>query len=105
MIECEHGEGGSAKVNFEVAYVTRPLVVVGELQRRGMTVVMRPHGSFVTRGRVAKPTGGSLKLEHSNGACWMRLTRGEDCTKILELIEVQGTPMPVSKVTKRAPVS
>ena len=27
-------------VSFEVADVTRPLVAVGELQKRGMTVVM-----------------------------------------------------------------
>ena len=44
-------------VNFEVADVTRRLVAVGGLQRRGMTVVLGPHGSFVTGGRVAKPTG------------------------------------------------
>ena len=39
----------------------RPLVAVFELQRRGMTVVMGRHGSFVT-----KEPGGSLELEHSN---------------------------------------
>ena len=60
MIEYEHSEGGSVNVNFEVADVTRRLVAVGGLQRRGMTVVLGPHGSFVTRGRVAKPTGGIL---------------------------------------------
>ena len=31
-------------VNFEDADVTRALVAVGELQIRGMTVVMGPHG-------------------------------------------------------------
>ena len=35
-------------VNFEIADVTRPLVAVGELQERGTTEVMGPHGSFVT---------------------------------------------------------
>ena len=55
-------------VNFEVADVTRPLVAVGELQRRVMTVVMGPHGCFVTTGRVAEPTCGSLELEQSTGA-------------------------------------
>ena len=40
------------EVNFEVADVTRPLVAVGELQKRGMTVVMGQHRSFVTRGQV-----------------------------------------------------
>ena len=59
--------------------MTRPLVAV-ELQRRGMTVVMGQHGSIVTRRRVAMPTGGSQKLEHSNGAYWMRrFWRGLRC--------------------------
>ena len=93
IIEYEHDEG-------EVADVTRPLVADGELQRRGMTVVMGPHGGFVTRGRVA---GGSLELEHSTGAYWMRLTRGENGSKVLASIEVQGTPMPETKVTSEVP--
>ena len=62
-------------VNFEVVDVIRPLVAVGELQKRGMTVVMGPRGRFVTRGQVTKPPGSYLNLEHSNGAYWMRLTR------------------------------
>ena len=45
----------------------RLLVAVGELQRRGMTVVVGGHGSFVTRGQVANRSGGSLDLERSNG--------------------------------------
>ena len=57
-------------VNFEIADVTRRLVAVGGLQRRGMTVVLGPHGSFVTRGCVAKLTGGILERDHSNGAYW-----------------------------------
>ena len=47
-------------VSFEVADVTRPLVAVGELQKRGMTVEMGPHESFVTRGHVTKPSGSNL---------------------------------------------
>ena len=43
-------------VNFEVADVTRPMVAVGEPQRRWMTV------TDGLRGRVAKPAGGSLEL-------------------------------------------
>ena len=35
MVEFEHGDCGSLNINFEVADVTRPLVAVGELQRRG----------------------------------------------------------------------
>ena len=35
MAEFEHGDGGSVNMNFEVADMTRPLVAVGELQRRG----------------------------------------------------------------------
>ena len=65
---------------FRVADVTTPLVAVGELQKRGMIVVMGPHGNFVTRGQVMKPPGSNLDLEHSNGAYWMRLTRGESGT-------------------------
>ena len=52
MVEYENGDGGLMNVNFEVADVTRPLVAVGELQKRGLTVLTGPHGSFVTRGQV-----------------------------------------------------
>ena len=76
-VECENSDGGSANVSFKVADETRPLVAVGELQKRGMTVVMGPHGSFVTRGHVTKPPGSNLDLEHSNGAYWLCLTRGK----------------------------
>ena len=68
-VEFENCDGGSVNINFEVADVTRPLVAVGELLRRGMTVVMGLLGSFVTRG------GSNLDLEHSNGAYLMRLTK------------------------------
>ena len=69
MVEKENGDGGSANVNFEVADVTRPLVAVDELQKRGMTVVMSPHGIFVTRGQVMKPPGSNLDFR----AFWWRL--------------------------------
>ena len=36
-VEYENGDGGLVNINFEVADVTRPLVAVGELQRRGVT--------------------------------------------------------------------
>ena len=42
-IEHENGDGGSANINFKVADEITPLVAVGELQRRGITVVMGPH--------------------------------------------------------------
>ena len=42
-VEYENNDGGSVNVSFEVEDVTRPLVAVGELQKRGMTVVMGPH--------------------------------------------------------------
>ena len=42
MVEHENGDGGLVNVNFEVPDVTRSLVAVGELQKRGMTVVMGP---------------------------------------------------------------
>ena len=67
-VEYENSDGGSVNVSFEVADVTRPLVAVGELQKRGMTVVMGPHGSFVTRGHVTNPPGSNLDLEHC-GPC------------------------------------
>ena len=62
-VEYENSDGGSVNVSFEVADVTRPLVAVGELQKRGMTVVMGPHGSFVTRGHVTNQPGSNLDLE------------------------------------------
>ena len=75
-VEHETGDGGLVNVNFEVADVTRPLVAVSELQKCGMTVVMGPHVSFVTRGQVMKPPSSNLDLEHSNDVHWTRLTRG-----------------------------
>ena len=45
---------------------SRSLVAFGELQRRGMTLVMGPRGSFCDQGSVEKARGGSLELEHSN---------------------------------------
>ena len=101
-IQYEHDGGGTVNVNFEVADVTRPLVAVGELQRRGMTVVMGPHGSFVTRGRVTKPSGDSLNLEHSNGAYWMRMSRGENGTQVLAPIELEN-PVPTTSTMTELP--
>ena len=101
-VEYENSDGGSVNVSFEVADVTRPLVAVGELQKRGMTVVMGPHGSFVTRGQVAKPPGSKLDLEHSNGANWMRLTRGETGTKTVALVDL-GDAVPISKDLSELP--
>ena len=89
--EYKHGDGGSVNVNFEVADVTTPLVAFGELQRRGMMVLSLLKGSFVTRCHLARPAGGSVELEHSNGAYWMRLTKGENGTKVLAPIEMQWT--------------
>ena len=47
---------------------------------------------------MAKPTGGSLELEQSNGAHWIRLTRGANGTKVLAPIVVQETPIQAKKV-------
>ena len=96
VVEYENGDGGLVDVNFEVADVTRPLVAVGGLQKRGLTMVMGPHGRFVTRGQVMKPPGSNLDLEHPNGACWMRLTRGENGTSTVALVDL-GDAVPTSK--------
>ena len=82
-IEHENGDGGSVNINFKVADVITPLVAVGELQRRGITVVMGPHRSFGTRSPVTRSPGRNQNFEHCNGAHWMSLTRWgkrhEDC--------------------------
>ena len=57
------------KFDFEVSDVTRPLVAVGGLQKRGMAVATVPHGSFVTRGRVDNPRG------NPRAAVWSPCTR------------------------------
>ena len=88
-VEYENSDGGSVNVSFEVADVTRPLVAVGQLQKRGMTVVMGPHGSFVTRGHVTKPPGSNLDLEHSNGAYWLCLTRGANGTSTVAPVDLE----------------
>ena len=81
MVEYENGDGGSVNVNFEVADVTRLLVAVGELQKRGMTVVMGPHGCFVTRGQVMKPPSSNLDLRLTRGrrVLWLLLTWEVPC--------------------------
>ena len=96
QIEYENIDTGSVNVSFEVANVTRPLVAVGELQKRGMTVVMGPHGSFVTRCHVMKPPGSNLDLEHSNGAHWLCLTRGENGTSTVAPVDL-GDAVPTSE--------
>ena len=95
-VEYENSVRGSVNVSFEVADVTMRLVAVGELQKRGMTVVMGPHGSFVTRGHVTKPPGSNLDLEHSNGACWLCLTRGENGTSTAAPVDL-GDAVPTSE--------
>ena len=90
-------------MNVNVADVTRPPAAVGELQRRGMTVVMWPHGTFATRSRVAKLRGGNLELGHSNGAYRMPLTLGENGTKVVAPMGVQETSMPVTRFTSELP--
>ena len=102
MVGFEHGDGGSVKINFEVADVTRPLVALGELQRRGMTVVMGPHGSCATRGQVTKPPSSNLDLEQSNGAYWMRLTREESGTRTMAPVDL-GDAVPTSKDLSKLP--
>ena len=102
MVEFEHGDGGSVNINFEVAAVTRPLVAVGELQRRGMTVVMGPYECFVTRSEVVKSPGSNLDLEHSNGAYWMRLTRGGNGTRTIAPVDF-GDAVPTSKDLRELP--
>ena len=101
-VEFKDSDGFSVNINFEVADVTKPLVAVGELQRCGMTVVMGPHGSFVTRGQVMKPPDSNLDLEHSNGACWMRLTRGENGTRTVAPVDL-GDAVPTSKDLSELP--
>ena len=76
--------------------MTRPLVAVGELQKRGMTVVTGPHGSFVSRDQVMKPPSSNLDVEHANGACWMRLTRGENGSSTVAPVDL-GDAVPTSQ--------
>ena len=76
-IEYENGDGCSVDINFKVADVITSLVAVVVLQRRGMTVVMGPHRSFVTRSQVTKLPGRKPNLKHCNGAYRMSLTMWE----------------------------
>ena len=68
----------------------------------GMTVVMGPRGSFVTRGQVIQPPGSNLDLERSNGAYWMRLTRGKNGTSTVALVDL-GDAVPTSKDLSELP--
>ena len=55
-------------VNFEVADVTRPLVAVGELQKRGMTVAMGTQRKLRDSPRD-KATRRQPRTEHSLERC------------------------------------
>ena len=101
-IEYENGDGGSVNINFKVADVITPLVAVGELQRCGITVVMGPHRSFVTRSQVTRPPGRNPNFEHCNGAYWMSLTRWENGTKTVAPVDL-GDPAPTSKSLNELP--
>ena len=89
-------------INFKVADVITLLVAVGELQRRGITVVMGPHRSFVTRSQVTKSLGRNPNFEHCNGAYWMSLTRWENGTKTVAPVDL-GDPVPTSKSLNELP--
>ena len=79
-------------------------MAVGEFQKRRMIVVMGPHGSFVTRGHVTKPPGSNLDLEHSNGASWLCLTRGENGTSTVAPVDL-GDAVPTSEKPEWSPDS
>ena len=49
-----------------------------------------------------KPLGSNLDLEHSNGAYWMRLTRGEHGTRRIAPTEL-GDAVPTSKDLSELP--
>ena len=89
-------------INFKVADVITPLVAVGELQRRGITVVMGPHRIFVTRSQVTKSLGRNPNFEHCNGAYWMSLTRWKNGTKAVALVNL-GDAVPPSKSLNELP--
>ena len=74
-------------INFKAADATIPSDAVGELEKRGMTVVMGPHG-FETRSRATKLPGRNLSSKHSNGVFWMSLTRWEDGAKTVAPVDL-----------------
>ena len=49
-----------------------------------------------------KPTGSNVYLEHSNGAHWMRLTRGENGTSAVAPVDL-GDAVPTSKDLSEVP--
>ena len=49
-----------------------------------------------------KPPGSNLDLEHSNGACWIRLTRGENGTGTVASVDL-GDAVPTSKDLSELP--
>ena len=50
----------------------------------------------MTQGHVTKPPGSNLELEHSNGAYWLCLTRGENGTSTVAPVDL-GDAVPTSE--------
>ena len=86
-IWCENGDDALVSINSKAADATIPSDAVGELEKRGITVVMGPHG-FETRSRATKLPGRNLSSKHSNGASWMSLTRWEDGAKTVAPVDL-----------------
>ena len=84
---CENGDDTLMSINSKAVDTTIPSDAVGKLEKRGMTVVMGPHG-FETRSQATKLPGKNLSSKHSNGAYWMSLTRWEDGAKTFAPVDL-----------------
>ena len=79
-IRYENGDDTLVSIKFKAVDAIIPPDAVGELEERGITVAMGPHG-FETGNQTTKLAGRNLSSKHPNSAYWMSLTRWEDCAK------------------------
>ena len=101
---CENGGDTLVSINFKASDATILLVAVGELEKRGMTVVMGPLG-LETRSQATKLAGRNLSSKHSNGAYWVSLTRWEDGAKTVAPVDLGDVASTLNSLNEPPSVS
>ena len=103
-IRNENGDDTLVSIKFKTADAIIPSDAVSELEERGMTVAMGPHG-FETGNQTTKLAGRNLSSKHPDSTCWMSLTRWEDCAKTVVLVDLEDVASEDTEANVLAPVT
>ena len=103
-IRCENGDDTLVSIKFKTADAIIPSDAVGELEERGMTVAMGPHG-FVTGNQTTKLAGRNLSSKHPDSTYWMSLTRWEDCAKTVGPVDLEDVAREDTEANVPTPVT